>query len=221
MDKARVSRVFWLIVLSTLIAGCTIVWTDPPTPTPAPTATFTATPVPPTETPIPTDTPSPTVTPVPTQSISSMFNALRGVVEGEGVTGAKAYDKNKPGIHPIFLIAPINEVDDWNSNLPTSWRPLNVSKTELVAQIVYKNVVIQTRDQQRDGIGVVTVYRIRVDIEVVLREAQTGAMVASALFTGEDPPPFPRNIPYFVQAYYGEGIAYEVLNTWLKPYVEP
>lgn len=148
-----------------------------------------------------------------------MYKALRDVVDGKGVLDAAVYDKNKLGIHPIILITQIDDVDEWNSKLPATWRPLNVSQTELVAQIAYQDVVVETNLQWFKKAGYVRFYRIRVNLDVVLREARTGEIIASAFFTGGDPPRFPMYPEH--QAYYGDGVPYEVLMTWLKLYVEP
>ena len=63
MKTARLTRLFWLVVLLILSVSCTIGPASTPTATLVPTDT--PTPIPPTETPLPTDTPVPTVTPTP------------------------------------------------------------------------------------------------------------------------------------------------------------
>jgi len=174
----------------------------------------------PTETPATTSTP--TLAPVPTQSLSSIIEALTTAAQGNGVPEAAAYDKNKTGIHPIVILAPSEEQDEWNSSLPVSWLPSNISQTELIASVRYIEVQVeQARYKGPAGVGIVFIKRTRIDTEIVIRETQTGVVVASTIFMGSDPPPLPRSLPLGTTAYYGTSVAYETAQLWLKDFVEP
>lgn len=220
MDKAKLVRLFGVAVIAALILGCGVL-SSPPTPTPIPTQVPTATPIPPTETPLPTDTPAPTFTPVPTQSLTTIIEAVKSAVQGVGVDEAAAYDHNKPGTHPIIIVAPSDEAADWNSSLPKDWNPLNVSQTELVASISYREIVINKTRYKGQGSGWIYVTRVRLDTVVTLYEAQTGDVVDTHTFQGADPITFPPSLPYGTQYLYGDKVAYDTVIEWLRPHVEP
>jgi hypothetical protein len=219
MYKARLTRLFWLVMLMALLAGCGAPASPPtptpmpPSPSPIPSATFT--PLPPTETPtpLPTDTPTPTVTPLPTQSISSIANALMPVTQGSGVTEAAAYDPNKPGVHPIIVIT-VEDQAQWNNGLPESWRPMNVGQTELVVSIRINRVVVETKLIKMVGF----LNRFRTDTEIWLREAQTGKLIVHTIFEGEDPPQFHGWVN--ATTIIGAPIPAAVVVDWLKGFVE-
>jgi hypothetical protein len=220
MDKAKLSRLLGVVVAAALILGCSVL-SSPPTPTPIPTQPPTSTPIPPTETPAPTDTPTPTFTPVPTQSLTTIIEAVKSAVQGAGVGEAAAYDHNKPGIHPVVIIAPSDEVTDWNESLPESWIPLNVGQTELAASISYREVELNKTRYKGQGSGWIYVTRVRLDTVVTLYEAQTGDVVDTYTFKGADPITFPPSLPYGTQYLYGDTVAYDTVIEWLRPYVEP
>lgn len=221
MRKTGSPRVFWLVTLSALVLGCGIVWTDPPTPTPVPTATFTATPVPPTATPVPTDTPSPTPTPLPTQSLSSLVEELQPVAKGGGVPEAAEYVRSRAGVHPIVILAREDEVDEWNSNLPASWHPVNLAQVELVASVSYREVDLNTTRYRVPGqSGWIFVTRVRIDTVVTLYAAQSGEVLEKKVFTGVDPIGFPPSLPGGTQYLFGEKVSHETVQEWLKDFVE-
>ncbi len=223
MQKTRFSHVVCLVVLTVLLVACGTP-AIPPTPTPLPTQTPTATAIPPTNTPIPTDTPVPTFTPtaVPTQSLITMIEALNAVTEGDGIPDAAAYDPDRSGIHPILINAPINQVNEWNTSLPDSWRPLNISQLELVAVLYFHNTQIDVRRYivRHNSVGSFAVRSYRVDTEVILFEARTGEKVARTVFEGGEPPTLTDTLPAGTTALYGTTVASEVLQLWLKSFVE-
>ncbi len=221
MRKTGLTRLFLMIVMAALVLGCGIEWTDPPTPTPVPTATFTATPIPPTKTPLPTDTPSPTPTPLPTQSLSSLVAELQPVAKGGGVPDAAEYVPSRKGVHPIVILARDNEVDEWNSDLPVSWRPVNLGQVELVASIGYREVDLNTTRYRMPGqSGWIPVTRVRIDTVVTLYEAQSGEVIETKVFTGVEPIGFPPSLPGGTQYLFGEKVSHETIQEWLKDFVE-
>lgn len=151
-----------------------------------------------------------------------MIEALKMVAQGSGATDAAAYDPGKSGVHPIVMFAKSNElIDEWNSSLPASWRPLNISQAELVAVIMYRNVDLNTtRYHVRGESGWIYVTRIRMDVAVILYEARTGATIASTVFTGGEPPSFPPTLSSSTTALYGTSVPHETMMDWLKPFVE-
>ncbi len=194
-----------------------------PTPTFTPTFTPTNTPLPtftPTQTNTPLPTFTPTLTPVPEQPFAEIVAALKPASEGKGVPEAAAYDQSKPGIHPIVFFSSKDQ-EGWNNSLPVSWRPLHVSQAELVALVRYNNVEVEKARYIGKGTGIFYVSRMRVDTEVILREAQTGMSIVSNTFRGGEPPKLPPSLPIGTTAVYGPSVAYETVLAWLKPYVEP
>ena len=227
MQKARLTRLVWLVVLAALLASCGTM-ASPPTPSPTqPPPTLT--PIPPTETPVPTDTPTSvptdTTTPVPTQSLSLMIEIFTAVTKGDGVPDAAAYDPQKLGIHPVIIISPSKELEQWNSNLPVSWRPSNVSQTELVAQTFYQEVIIETECRRSGFIsGCFVLTRVRYDTIIILREARTGTTVTTTVFQGGNPPPIldgtPQNMQKMRGYYNGTKVAYDTVELWLREFIE-
>jgi len=221
MKKAVLPRLLALAALTASTLGCAIEWTDPPTPTPVPTATFTATPIPPTDTPVPTSTPTETPSPVPTQSRSSLIEALAQVKNGGAASEAAAYEKSKSGVHPIFILAPDDEVDAWNQELPYSWQPGFLNKVELVASIRYLEVKLNTTRYRNPGeSGWIFVTRYRLDTLVEVFEAQTGEKIDSKTFPGADPMPFPPYLASGTTSLYGNKADHDVIEDWLKEFVE-
>lgn len=224
MQTSRWTRLHGLVMAAALILGCSVL-TSPPTPTPVPTQPPTATAVPATATPVPTNTSLPTPTPtftataIPTQSLEEIIAAVMPVTQRRGVDKAAEYEPDKPGIHPIVIIAS-REQEEWNQNLPAAWVPLHISQTELVAIITYKEVVVEQARYIGKGTGIVFVKRVRVDTEVVIRDAKTGLDVAFNMFDGGEPPVLPKTLPLGTQALYGTSVAYETMIEWLRTYVE-
>jgi hypothetical protein len=130
------------------------------------------------------------------------------------------YDPNESGIHPIVIIAPDDELEEWNTHIPDSWRPLNVSQTELVALVTYKEVTLERQRYFASGDNIY-VSRIRIDSEITVREAKTGRTVSSIVFEGGDPPSLPGHFSSRPpSAFYGTSVAYETAILWLKEFVE-
>jgi hypothetical protein len=150
-----------------------------------------------------------------------MVETLKAAAQGSGVAEATAYDPGRSGIHPILFVSPADEVYEWNSSLPDSWRPLYVSQTELIASISYRSVEINKTRYKGQGSGWIYVSRIRLDTVVTLYEAQTGVTVDYIVFNGGEPMSFPSTLPYGTQYLYGDAVAYETVIDWLTSYVEP
>jgi hypothetical protein len=221
MKKAVLLRLLLLAALAASTLSCGIVWTDPPTPTPVPTATSTATPIPPTETPIPTATPTETPSPVPTQSRASLLEALTKVKNGGSAPEAAAYEKSKAGVHPIFILAPDEEAEAWNVELPYNWQPGFLNKVELVASIRYLETKINmTRYRHPGESGWIFVTRYRRDTLVELFAAQTGEQIDSKIFQGGDPIPFPPYLGGGTTSLYGDDAPHDLIEEWLRTFVE-
>lgn len=181
-------------------------------------STDTPLPPPPTDTPVPTVVP--TFTAAPTQSVSTIVDMLRPAAEGRAVSDAAAYDPKKSGVHPIIVFSADKDiVDEWNAELPAAWRAQNVSLAELVAVVTNRNVQIERGHYFGSGVSLY-IYRIRIDTEVILREAKTGYTVASQVFQGGEPPSLKSRFPVGTTAVYGTLVPYEIVELWLKSFVE-
>lgn len=222
MNASKLTRLIGLVALTAVILGCSV-FSGPPAPTPIPTQPPTSTPVPPTNTPLPTNTPVPTATEtsIPAQPLTTIIEAVKPAVQGAGVSDAAAYDRGKSGTHPVVIVAPSDEEADWNESLPESWIPRNVSQTELVVSISYREVELNKTRYKGQGTGWIYVTRIRLDTVVTLYEAQTGDVVDTYTFKGADPVGFPPSLPYGTQYLYGTTVDYDTVIEWLRPYVEP
>jgi hypothetical protein len=218
MFKVRWLRLFCIIMMTAILGGCGA-FANPTTPTPLPTLTplpLTDTPVPPSDTPVPTDTPAPTATPVPTQTIDVIVNLLKPVVEGTGVPEAAAYDPDKPGIHPLIFISPINQ-GVYDISLPKTWIPPNIGQAELVAVLQFNYVLIDWRRYRQPDI---VIGRYRTDTDVYIHEARTGKLIASTTFQGGLPLPFPSVKTDPRADIKGDAPYAEMILIWLKQYVE-
>lgn len=224
MNLPKLFQALLLAAMVVILSSCRIEWTETPAPTPTLTATATATLMPtPTETPTPapTETPTPTVTPVATQSLSLIADSLLPAAQGFEVTEATAYDPYKAGIHPIVFIS-ANDQEEWNDNLPEAWRPSSVGQAELVAVLRFINVQAEERRYKIGGAGggFADIYSYRVDTEILLREAKSGNLIASTIFRGGPAPSLKHRLPAGTQALYGNIVAYQIIELWLKNYVE-
>jgi len=190
--------------------------TSTPEDTPQPLPTFT--PVD-TATPLPTETLTPTV--VPTQSLTTIADAMIGLIDNIGVQEAAAYDKTKPGPHPMLLLTQEGELyENYFDLLPDEWKPVNVNETELVAIITFQQAV-QSTQRYRNSQGKIFVFRrIREDFYIRLKEAKTGKVVSEKLFIGEPPQHFPQT-KYTDKDYYGNPPKIEDIQDWLNTFVEP
>jgi len=190
--------------------------TSTPENTPQPSHTFT--PVD-TATPLPTETSTPTV--VPNQSLTTIADAMIGLVENVGVQEAAAYDKTKQGPHPMLLLTQEGKLyENYFDLLPDEWKPANVSETELVAMITFQQAVQSTqRYRDREG-NLYTFRRIREDFYIRLKEAKTGRIVSEKLFLGQPPPHFPQT-KYTDKDYYGNPPKIEEIQDWLSTFVNP
>lgn len=193
--------------------------TSLPIATQEPVLASTDTPLPP-----PTDTPVPTVAPtftaVATQSISTMLEVLRAAAEGRPVSDAASYDPRVSGIHPIIIFSADQDiVDEWNAELPEAWRAQSVGLAELVAVVTNQQVQVDRGHYFGKGVSLY-IYSYRTDTEVILRETRTGETVASNLFKGGDPPALVSHYPVGTTAVYGTLVPYEIVELWLKAFVE-
>jgi outer membrane protein assembly factor BamB len=205
---------------------------QPGTATPAAPAQATVTAPLPSPTPAPATSATPTATPAP--DIASIITAALPVIAGQGVPGAARYDPGAPGPHPVVILssagAGYRETEetspghsdawhyDWNENLPTGWSPASIGETELVV-VIGPQQEFNLGSQAYNRGPNISAYRYEVEME--LREARTGRVVATYRFKGSDPRPFPETAPVGQTRLEGSHLQYTDFEEWLCPSVMP
>lgn len=127
------------------------------------------------------------------------------VCSGQGWQDAAPYNPTKPGIHPIIYYS--------NHLLLQEWQTSMISLVELVVCDVITSKTVQTCYYTGGRI----IWRDTRQLDLTLREAKTGNIVATKTFYSSYPPSCPSTT-YYSQTIVGE-INYEEINNWLKAYV--
>jgi WD40 repeat protein len=158
-----------------------------------------------------------TALPSPTSAIPAIISALLPVVNGQGVPEAAAYDSHAPGPHPMVILSTSGlPYKDWNDDDPYGWISTSLSETELVVMIGEERE--KEWSQQAYNIGPnITAFVYEVDLE--LREARTGKILATTTYKGALPPWFPYSAPIEQTRIEGSHLSHEGLETWLCPHV--
>jgi hypothetical protein len=152
--------------------------------------------------------PSPESSPTPTSSIGE---SLAPVASGQGVEEAAVFDPDKDAPYQFFILDTSGEIHPWNDQLPSTWKPGQVSDTELVI-VIAEGLDTLNSQKYTDG-GTMTRYRR--EVIATIREAHTGFVVAEKSFIGAAPGPFPSTRTTKTQLV-GPQIDFECLNNWLN-----
>ncbi|MDH5266703.1 MAG: cohesin domain-containing protein [Candidatus Bathyarchaeota archaeon] len=133
------------------------------------------------------------------------------VEEGEGVELAAAYEGQ--GIHPITMPTYSN----WDRGcLPREWLPTNVTEVQLVVFIKHERELVLEVCEYAGGPDVT---RFQYCVDVKLREAKTGRLIASSTLYGSVPREC-RWLEAFGQTRLeGSRVSAHQLRTWLETYV--
>jgi hypothetical protein len=128
------------------------------------------------------------------------------VCSGQGWSGASSYNPLTTGIHPIIYYS--------NSILPLQWQTSSPGLVELVAceSRTYNNVQICFYTGGR------TVSRYMIQVDVTIREAKTGNILAQKTFYSNSPDACPPTTYSWSSSIYGT-INYTDINNWLQNYV--
>lgn len=156
---------------------------------------------------------------------SDRLHTLAGT--GQPMAEAAAYKTANPS--PLILIyqqdPAVNDLyhPTWEAKLPATWVAERVSELELVCYFGPATSVVVGRKTFTEYIGnsplrQITVERLRQQLPVVLKEAQTGRTVAQATLQGS----MPRNFRNTETQYkiYGSRPELVDLQAWLTPYVQ-
>ena len=133
------------------------------------------------------------------------------VCEGTGIPQAAAYQGN---IHPVVLLDSGGHIHEWSKDMPTEWVTTK-EETQLVACLERKANEIETC-QYEDAPSIT---RYRYTLDVVLREAKTGEIVASTTLYGSLPRPCEQTEEYELTVLKGSDVSSEQLQEWLEEYV--
>ncbi len=115
-----------------------------------------------------------------TPSILSKFSSVCG---GGANTNSAPYNGTGK-THLIVLLNSSGDVHKWSDDLPADWWPNSEQDVELVACLDKERV---SRIQRCSYSGGSDIERFRLTVDVTLREAQTGNIVASMSFYGSSP----------------------------------
>jgi hypothetical protein len=137
--------------------------------------------------------------------------ALSGVITGTGIQAAAPYAGNK---HPMILIGYDGAEHEWSNQISTDWLPTGISDTQLVAVISEeKETIIETVPYDGPSID-----RIQYSIDVVLRAANTGTVIASTTIRGTPPRQAMTRESYWLTQLFGEHVSLSQVTQWLESY---
>jgi len=145
---------------------------------------------------------------------TQIIEAMQPVAKGEGVAQAASYTHD--GVtNPVVLICTSGKIHDWTDDIPTEWKPTSLGETELVICVgEEKEKSIQVCQYTGPS---VTRYQHYVDVE--LREAKTGILVASTILYGSMPSYCKGSEDYYVTRLDGSDVSFDQLKSWLETYV--
>jgi uncharacterized protein YjbI with pentapeptide repeats len=147
-------------------------------------------------------------------SLEDIQNAMARVCNGQGVPEAASYVPG-PGIHPFVLLRSSGQ--PFGGSVPDDWQPHAIQTTELVACIgAQEENLIQTCYYNGPNIE-----RFRKHLNVELRSAQTGAIIASQNIYGSLPRLCRAQEPYDLTRLAGGSVETWVIIEWIVNYPRP
>jgi len=156
---------------------------------------------------------------------------FKGVCDGTGRDNATAYPTANSS--PLVVVAyeaykdlPPLTSDRYDENdVPEAWRATAVEDIELVACVYEQFIKVESCGLYVSA-AVGSAYRQKHKVEVTLREAKTGTIVATTTLWGSEPAPCPETIiitsPTGVGTEYVKGseVPFSEIQSWLTQYVE-
>jgi hypothetical protein len=139
------------------------------------------------------------------------------VPNGVGVSDAAPYLSGS-GLHPVILVTSSeNFARRWSDELPTEWTS-TVADTQLVACLgKHEAKVLQVCPY----VDAASVTRYQYFMDVKLREAKTGQVVAQTTLLGSLPGACKKQESVYTTALYGDYVTFDQLKEWLQPHVAP
>ena len=153
-----------------------------------------------------------------------MFLSLSPVVNGQGVQEAADYNPDEPATHKLVILwesgAPHRESTvmksqlateyGWNEELPPHWVPSSINEVVLVVIIKSEWITVDTRRYT----GGATVERKVHKIDIEVREAKTGAVVAEVQLWGGSPNQYPISLPAHQRWIFGSEVSCRDFEEW-------
>lgn len=144
----------------------------------------------------------------------AVLDAFLPVTAGQAVAEAAPYAGAGP--HPLVLLASSGARHNWTYQVPSEWWPTSVAETQLVASVGEQSKYVSESATYIGCEGQVKSYGWTV--EVTLREARTGRVVASWWFQTS-----PRTLPETITdcGYKSESdpVEFPPVRDWLHQYV--
>ncbi len=178
---------------------------------------------------MPEATSLPTTPPVATQAqaapIEESQAAVASACYGSSIPSAATYSGGA-GPHPILLVSTEGEVylrnragetGLWNSDLPASWLPSEVSAVELVACL---GPEAEQPVERCSYIGGPPIIRYQHEIAIRVVAARTGEVVAQDTLRGSYPSDCPSTAPVSQTRIDGTNVYFEQVVDYLEPLVE-
>lgn len=139
------------------------------------------------------------------------INAFNNVRYGIGQISSSAYNNTEPGIHPLIVISSNGGRHELTDKLRTDWRA-DIENTELV---------LVCGERQEMIIEVVHYYgpditRYQYYMQIWLREAKSGKLIASDTIYGDPPRACRYYEPYGFTELWGNQVD---IHNWTQPYV--
>jgi hypothetical protein len=145
--------------------------------------------------------------------------------DGQSVSQAAAYSQTS-GVHPAVLVRGDAE-GNWRvprDHLRPEWMPQTLSEVELVACMQIDEVLIESCPYTLENGQKASVERFQYQTSVILREAQTGTVVADTVLPGTMPTECSNEIRFekneLTKKVYGVAAGIGQVSSWLQPYVE-
>jgi uncharacterized repeat protein (TIGR02543 family) len=135
------------------------------------------------------------------------------ICEGLGIPQTTAYQGNE---HPVVLLDSTGNKHDWSDELPIEWLPTVVEETQLVVCVEEEREIEIETCHYHNGPDI-TRYRYSLDVE--LREAKTGNIVAVTTLDGTWPRDCRPTEPYSLTRLEGSHVSLDQVQEWLGEYV--
>lgn len=145
-----------------------------------------------------------------------LLAAFSEVHDGKGVSQAAAFAGSGP--HPIVLLTSSGGRCDWTDSVPLEWRSENMTDIQLVVTVGEEQEIILG---SCDYTGGPSITRYQYSVEVNLREANTGKIVASTTLYGSEPRHCGQTEERSVTRLEGSRVQFDQLEEWLRQYVAP
>jgi len=156
----------------------------------------------------------------------TIIAALNGVCQGKGVENAASYDAAS-GSRPAVLLDKNGFSHMWSDYLPSAWEPTGIRFAQLVACIdPQESTIISSTPYclgTSDCSNPTYLKRYRYRLEVEIRRAREGALLAKQTFYGDAPRSAERTESWAVvnTGLWGSDVFYSVIENWIRGIIAP